>query len=132
EQMSDPARQALEEPDVGNRAGELDVAHPLAAHPRPRHLDAALVADDAPVLHALVLAAQALPVGDGAEDLRTEQTVPLRLEGPVVDRLGLRDFPIAPGTDLLRRRDRNLDRVEIPERLWLVKTAEWLQLGFLP
>jgi hypothetical protein len=38
-----------------------------------RDLDAALVADDATVLHALELAAEALPVGDRAEDLRAEQ-----------------------------------------------------------
>ena len=125
-------RQALEEPDVRHRAGELDMAHPLAAHPGPGDLHAALVADDATVLHPLVFAAQALPVRDRTEDLGAEEAVPLRLERPVVDRLRLGHFAVAPGTDLLRRRDRDLDRVEILERLWLVKTAEWLQLSVLP
>jgi hypothetical protein len=60
---------------------------------RERHLDAALVADDAAVLHALVLAAQALPVGDGSEDARAEQAIALRLEGAVVDGLGLVTSP---------------------------------------
>ena len=32
--MADAARQTLEEPDVGHRRGELDVAHALAAHLR--------------------------------------------------------------------------------------------------
>src|SRR5204863_6666094 len=100
--VPDAAGQPLEEPDVRHRAGELDVAHALAAHPRAGDLDAALVADHAAVLHALVLAAQALPVGDRAEDLGAEEAIPLRLEGPVVDRLGLGDLAITPRTDLLR------------------------------
>ena len=68
EQVPDAARQPLEEPDVAHRAGELDVAHALAAHLGLGDLDAALVADDAAVLHALVLAAEALPVRDRPED----------------------------------------------------------------
>src|SRR6185312_16204001 len=31
EQVADPARDALEEPDVRDRRGQVDVAHPLAA-----------------------------------------------------------------------------------------------------
>jgi hypothetical protein len=46
------------------------------------------------VLHALVLAAQALVVLDRPEDARAEQAVPLRLEGAVVDRLGLLDLAV--------------------------------------
>src|SRR5262249_41377006 len=80
EQVADAARQAFEEPDVADRRRERDVSEPLAADLRLGHLDAALVADDAAVLHALVLAAEALPVGDRAEDLRAEQAVALRLE----------------------------------------------------
>src|SRR5204862_6563835 len=106
------------------------VAHALATDARARHFHAALVADHAAVLHALVLAAHALPVGDRAEDLGAEQAVPLGLERAVVDRLGLGDFAVAPGANLLRRRDRNLDRVEILDRLRLVETAhQWLQGG---
>ncbi|MBP1607754.1 MAG: hypothetical protein H6Q08_3128, partial [Acidobacteria bacterium] len=68
EQVADAARQLVEEPHVRDRRGQLDVAHPLAAHLGLRDLDAALVADDAAVLHALELAAEALPVGHRAED----------------------------------------------------------------
>src|SRR6202011_75463 len=89
EQQADAARQRLQEPDVRERRGELDVAHALAPHARERHLDAALLADDALVLHALVLAAQALVVLDRAEDARAEQAVAFRLERAVVDRLRL-------------------------------------------
>ena len=92
--------------------GERDMAHALAPHARERHLDAALLADDALVLHALVLAAQALVILDRPEDARAEQAVALGLEGAVVDRLGLLDLAERPGEDFLRARDRNLDLVE--------------------
>src|SRR6185295_2850967 len=68
--------------------------------------------DDALVLHALVLAAQALVVLDRPEDARAEQAVTLRLERAVVDRLGLLDLAVGPGKNLLRARDRNPDLVE--------------------
>src|SRR6185437_6728803 len=102
-----------QEPDVRDRARELDVAHTLAAHFRQRHLDAALLADHAPVLEALVLAAQALVVLDRAEDLRAEQAIALRLEGPVVDGLGLLHFTVRPRADLLRRSEPDANRIEL-------------------
>ena len=105
-------RQRLQEPDVRRRRRELDVAHALATHLRQRDFDAALLADHAAVLQALVLAAQALVVLDRSEDLRAEETVAFRLERAVVDRLRLLDFAVRPRTDLLRRRETDLDRVE--------------------
>src|SRR6058998_3254162 len=92
---------------------ELDVPHALAAHLGPRHLDAALVADDALVAVALVLAAVAFPVPGGAEDALAEQTVALRAERAVVDRLGLRDLAVRPGHDRVGRRQRQLQRVKV-------------------
>src|SRR4029079_8012472 len=59
EQVADAARNALEEPDVRDRRGEIDVPHALAAHLLPRHLDAAALANDALVANPLVLAAVA-------------------------------------------------------------------------
>jgi len=47
EHQADAAGQRLEEPDVRRGAGELDVAHALAAHLGLRDLDAALLADHA-------------------------------------------------------------------------------------
>ncbi len=84
--------------------GQLDVAQALAAHLGLRDFDAALVADHAAVLHALVLAAEALPVGDRAEDLRAEQAVAFGLERAVVDRLRLGHLTVRPLQDLLGRR----------------------------
>src|ERR1700722_12615510 len=95
-----------------DRRGEFDVAHPLAAHFREGHLDAALLADDAAEFHPLVFAAQALVVLDRAKDAGAEQSVALRLERAVVDGFGLLDFAERPRPDLLRARDLNADLVE--------------------
>jgi hypothetical protein len=75
------------------------VAQALAADFGERDFHAALVADHAAVLHALVLAAEALPVGYRAKDAGAEQAVALRLEGAVVDGLGLGDFAMRPAPD---------------------------------
>jgi hypothetical protein len=101
EHHAEAARQALQEPDVGNHRGQLDVRHALATDLRERHFDAALFADHAAVLEALVLAAQALVVLDRPENLRAEEAIAFRLEGPVVDGLGLLHFAIRPGPDRL-------------------------------
>src|SRR6185436_7912627 len=109
---ADAARQRLQEPDVGDRRGQLDMAHALAADLGDGDLDAALLADDALVLHALVLAAQALIVLDRAKDARAEQAVALGLERAVVDGLGLLDLAERPAADALRRGNADLDLVE--------------------
>ena len=104
--------------------GQVDVAHALAAHLGQRHFGAALLADHAAVLHALVLAAQALVVLDRSEDGGAEQAVTLGLEGAVVDRLGLLHFAEGPRADQVRRRQRDLDRVEIERLALLVEQVE--------
>jgi hypothetical protein len=60
----------------------------------------------------------------GPEDLRAEESVALRLEGAVVDGLGLFDFAIRPGTDHLRRGESDLDRVKMLDRSMLFKELE--------
>src|SRR2546422_9940308 len=130
EEVPHRRRQRFEEPDVRHGDGQLDVPHALAPHLGERHLDAAAVADHAAVADALVLAAVALPVLDRAEDALAEQPVPLRLEGAVVDGLGLGHLaPGPPGplplqlqalallgvagaADLLGRGDADLDEVK--------------------
>ena len=112
EQQADAARQRLQEPDMRDRRGELDMTHAVAPDLREGHLDAALLADDAAILHALVLAAQALVILDRPEDAGAEQPVALRLEGPIVDRLRLLDLAIGPGADALRAGDRDADLIE--------------------
>ena len=112
EQVAEPARDTLEVPDVGDRSGELDVAHPLAAHLGPGDLDAAALADDALEADPLVLAAVALPVPGRTEDLLAEEPVLLRLEGAVVDRLGLLDLAVRPLADVVRGRQADAQLVE--------------------
>ncbi len=116
EHQADARRQRLQEPDVRDRRGELDVAHALAPDLLQRHFHAALLADDAAILHPLVLAAQALVVLDRTEDARAEEAVPLRLERAVVDGLGLLDLAERPRENPLRARQRDLDLVEGPQR----------------
>src|SRR3989454_9072758 len=112
QELADPARQPLEEPDVGDRRRQLDVAHALAPHARPGHLDPALVADHASKLHPLVLAARALVILGGTEDSSAEETIALGLERPIVDRLRLLDLSMRPVADLLRRGQLDPDRVK--------------------
>jgi hypothetical protein len=109
---ADAGRQRLQEPDMGDGRSELDMAHAVAAHLLHGDLDAAFLADDALVLHALVLAAQAFVVLHRTEDAGAEQPVPLRLEGAVVDGFGLFDLTMRPAQDLIRARERDADPIE--------------------
>ncbi len=112
EQVAEPARDTLEVPDVRDRGGELDVAHALAAHLGTGDLDATALADDALEAHALVLAAVALPVAGGAEDLLAEEAVALGLERAVVDRLRLLDLAERPRADVVRGGEADLELIE--------------------
>jgi hypothetical protein len=93
-------------------------------HLRQRHLDAALLADHAAVLQALVLAAQALVILDWTENLGAEEAVTLGLERAVVDRLGLLHFAVRPRADLLGRSEPDLDRVEFLFLRYLLKEIQ--------
>ncbi len=101
EQVAETARDTLEVPDVGHGSGELDVAHALTAHGRLRDLDTTALTHDALEADTLVLTARAFPVAARAEDLLTEQTVLLGLQGAVVDGLGLLDLTVRPATDVV-------------------------------
>src|SRR5258708_21544455 len=98
-------------------AGQLDVSQTLAANARQRHFDAALVANHAAVFHALVLTAQALPVGNWTEDAGAEQSIALRLKGPVVDRFGLGDFAMRPASNFFRRSEADPDGIEVGDQI---------------
>src|SRR6185437_2948257 len=102
----------LEVPDVRDRRGELDVAHPLAAHLGASDLDAAALTDDALEAHPLVLAAVALPVASRSEDLLAEQAVLLGLERAVVDGLRLLDLAVRPLPDVLCGSETNTEFIE--------------------
>ena len=132
DQKADAARQRLQEPDVRDRARQFNVAHTFAPHLGESNLDAALLADDATVLHALVLAAEALVVLHRAEDAGTEEAIALRLEGAVVDRLRLLDLAERPGADTLRAGNRNADLVEALRARGLTEEVHDVVHRYLP
>ena len=96
-----------------HRAGQLDVPHALATHLGQRDFNAALLAHHTAVLEALVLAAQALVVFYRAKNFGAEQTVTFRLEGTVVDGLGLFDFTVRPGMDQVGRGQADANGVKV-------------------
>ena len=105
------------------------MAQPLTPDLGQRDFHAALIADHPAVLHALVLAAQTLPVGHGAKDAGAKQPVTLRLKGAIVDGFRLGHFPMRPGTDFLRRRELDPDRVEVGDRAGKFEWAGTVQGG---
>src|SRR5207245_8903131 len=96
QQVADAAGQSLEEPHVRAGGSQLDVAKALAADFAERDFHTTLIADNAAMLHPLVLAAQAFPVRDGAKNFGAKETVALGLERAVVDGLRLGDFAVGP------------------------------------
>lgn len=74
----------------------------LSANLGLNDLDAAFFTDDAPVLHAFVLAAIAFVILDWPENFGTEQAVAFRLERSVIDGLRLFDFSMRPLPDFIR------------------------------
>src|SRR5713226_5886146 len=92
------------------------MAEALAADLAKSDFDAALIADNSAVLHALVLAAQAFPVGDGAKNLGAEQAVTLGLEGAIVDGLRLGHFAMGPRTNFFRTRQADANGIEIGDQ----------------
>jgi len=101
EHQPDPGRHALEEPDVRDGYGELDVPHALAADTGESNLDTATVADDTPMFDPFVLTAGALPILDRTEDPFAEESPFLWLERPVVDGLRILDLALGPRADVL-------------------------------
>src|SRR5690606_20739649 len=74
---------------------------------------AAALADDALEAHPLVLAAVALPVLGGTEDLLAEEPVLLRLERAVVDGLRLLHLAVGPHADGVRGGQADPELVEV-------------------
>src|SRR5215469_6633697 len=88
------------------------MAHAVASDFGERDLHAAFLANDAAILHALVLAAQALVILDRAEDSSAEQAVAFGFERAIVDRLRLLDLAERPGVNPLGTGDRDADLVK--------------------
>ena len=78
---------------MGYRSSQLYVTHTLTANLSLGNFDAAAVADYALIANALILTAVALPVTGRSENALAEKTIPLRLQGAVID--GFRLFDLA-------------------------------------
>ena len=113
EEIGQPAPGAAQVPDVDDRGGQLDVAHPLAPDLGPGDLDPAALTDDPPEADPLVLPAVALPVLRRPEDLLAEEPVLLGTQRPVVDRLRLLHLTVGPRTDRFGRGQPDTKLVEI-------------------
>src|SRR5258708_33958744 len=74
------------------------MTHELAANPRKSDLHSASIANHAFMFDPFVFAAGAFPIARRTKDAFTKQTTLLRLECPIVDRFGILDFALAPGT----------------------------------
>src|SRR5512145_1347010 len=109
---------------MGHRGSQRNVPHPFTAYFGLNDFDAALFADNAAMLHTLIASAKTFVILNRPEYLGAEQTVSLRLEGPVIDRLRLFDFTVGPGKNLFRRGDRNLHCVESDRIFWFFKINE--------
>src|SRR3982750_1354809 len=96
DEVSHRRRQRLEEPDMRDGYGELDVTHALATDAAQGDFDAAAIADHSTVANSLVFAAMAFPVLDWTEDPLAEQAVLLGLERAIVDGLGLENLAPRP------------------------------------
>ena len=77
-----------------NRCRQLNMAHALAPDFGEGDFNAAFLADNTAILHALIFAAQAFVIFDRAKDTRAEQAIPFWLECPVVDRFWLLDLTV--------------------------------------
>ena len=67
------AGEALQEPDVGDRRSEFDMAHPFSADFGLDYFHTAFFTDGAAVLHAFVFPAVALVIFYGTKYLCTEK-----------------------------------------------------------
>jgi hypothetical protein len=101
-------------PDVGDGAGQLNVAHPLAPDDGVCDFHAAALADNVFVADPAVFAAVALVIFFGAENPLVKQTAALGTTGAVVDGLGLGHLAIGPLADPLRRSQAQADGVKVP------------------
>ena len=100
EQVAQATGHSLEEPDVSHWRSQVHVPHATPAHATVGDHDTTLVTDNALVLDALVLAAEAFPVLFGTKDAFAEKAIALGAIGAVVDGLGLLNFAVRPRTDV--------------------------------
>jgi hypothetical protein len=98
---------------MGYRTSQVNMTQALTTHLARDNFNTTLFANNAAVLHALVLAAVALVVLGWDKDFSTEKTITFRLESPVIDRFRLLNLAKRPLSNLFRRRDRETYSVKV-------------------
>ena len=98
---------------MGNRGGQVDVAHALAAYFRQSHFHATFFTGDLFEFQAFVLTAQTFVVFHRAENFGAEQAVAFRFESTVVDGFRLFHFAVRPRPDGFGRSDADFDGVKL-------------------
>jgi hypothetical protein len=109
---------------MGYRGSQLDVAKPFTPNLGLDYLNTAFFTNDSTVLHSLVLAAVTFIILNRPEDLGTEETVPFRFKGPVIDGLRFFHLSMRPVTDLARRSKRYTYSIETQRFLGFGKKAK--------
>src|ERR1700676_4317786 len=75
------------------------------------------------MLHALVLAAETLPVGDRAENARAEQAVALWLKRAVINGFRLGHFTMRPAPDFFRGRKGDANGIKTRPGIFHIERA---------
>ena len=97
---------------MGNGRSQVDMTHTVATYLAERYFHTAFFAGNTLVLHALILAAQALIVLYRTEDARAEKTVALRLKCTVVNGFRLLHFTERPAFHAVWRSDSDLQFIK--------------------
>src|SRR4029077_14667611 len=99
-------------PDVRNRHCQLDMPHSLASYPRQGHFHCTAVTNVALVFDPLVFPAGTLPITRRPKNSLAEKSALLRLKCPVIDRLRIFNFALAPRAHGIARGHANRDLIK--------------------
>jgi hypothetical protein len=86
---------------MGAWGRQFNVTQPFSANLGFGHFHAAPVTYDPLIAHPFIFTAVTLPIPGRPEYSLAKQTVPLRLQRPVIDRLRFFDFSAGPSPDLV-------------------------------
>ena len=113
QQVADFVWQGTEVPDVRDGDHQIDVTHALAANLLFGYLNTTTVTNDSFVANALVLAAMAFIILNGAENAFAKQTTHFRFVTAVVDGFRLYNLTITAAQNILRGSQRDANLAEI-------------------
>ena len=109
---------------MSNRSCQFNMAHALTAHLGQCHFNAALLTDDAFILHPLIFAAKTFIIFHRTKNPSTKKTITLRLKCSIVNRLWLFDLAKRPRMNFFRARNRNPNLIECGLRRLRIKEID--------